>query len=136
MISDNLPNYLGVNEGIENKLKKEIGCSNNLNELILKVKSKRYSYNNISRMLLHIVCKFKKEENNLNLKYIRVLGLNNNGKKIIKETKKNTNIPIITKYKKEYDILFKNEYKANLVYSLITNYDIKNEFRSAIKANN
>ena len=33
---------------------------NNLNELILNAKSKRYSYNRIQRMLLHIVCKDKK----------------------------------------------------------------------------
>ena len=133
--SDNLNNYLGVTEGIENKLKKEIINSKNLNEFILKVKSKRYSYSNISRMLLHILCKTKKDDNDLELKYIRVLGLNNNGKKILKESKKNINIPIITKYKKEYNKLFKNDYKANLIYSLITNYDIKNEFRASIKVN-
>ena len=133
--SDNLKEYLGVNEGIENKLKKEIIYSKDLNEFILRVKSKRYSYNNISRMLLHIVCKIKKEDNDLNLKYIRVLGLSDNGKKILKESKKNINIPIITKYKKEYNKLFKNDYKANLIYSLITNYDIKNEFKSSIKVN-
>lgn len=133
--SDNLKEYLGVNEGIENKLKKEIIHSKDLNEFILRVKSKRYSYNNISRMLLHIVCKIKKEDNDLNLKYIRVLGLSDNGKKILKESKKSINMPIITKYKKEYNKLFKNDYKANLIYSLITNYDIKNEFRSSIKVN-
>ena len=133
--SDNLKEYLGVNEGIENKLKKEIIYSKDLNEFILRVKSKRYSYNNISRMLLHIVCKIKKEDNDLNLKYIRVLGLSDNGKEILKESKKNINMPIITKYKKEYNKLFKNDYKANLIYSLITNYDIKNEFKSSIKVN-
>ena len=132
---DNLNCYLGVNEGIENKLKKEIIHSKDLNDFILRVKSKRYSYNNISRMLLHIVCKIKKEDNDLNLKYIRVLGLSDNGKKILKESKKNINIPIITKYKKKYNKLFKNDYKANLIYSLITNYDIKNEFKSSIKVN-
>lgn len=133
--SDNLKEYLGVNEGIENKLKKEIIHSKDLNEFILRVKSKRYSYNNIFRMLLHIVCKIKKEDNDLNLKCIKVLGLSDNGKKILKESKKSINIPIITKYKKEYNKLFKNDYKANLIYSLITNYDIKNEFRSSIKVN-
>lgn len=59
--SDNLSDYLDVDEGIENKLKKVINSSNNLNELILNVKSKRYSYNKIQRMLLHIVCKIKKK---------------------------------------------------------------------------
>ncbi len=133
LTNNNLSQYIDVSEGIENKLKKEIINCNNLNELILKIKSKRYSYTKLSRMLLHIICKLKKDENYKDLRYLRILGLSNNGKKIIKECKNNINIPIITKYKKEYNNLFKTDYKANLVYSLITNYDIKNEFRSSIK---
>ena len=105
---------------------------NDINELILKVKSKRYSYNRIQRMLLHIVTKTKKEDNNLNINYIRVLGLSNNGKKILKEVK-NIDIPIITKYKKEYDYLFKEDIKASQIFSIITDYDYKEEFRSSIK---
>ena len=131
--SDNLSDYLDVDEGIENKLKKVINNSVNLNELILNVKSKRYSYNKIQRMLLHIICKIKKEDNNLSLNYIRVLGMNNNGKKILKEIKNKIDIPIITKYKKEYDFLFSIDKKANLIYSLITNYDYNNEYRTSLK---
>lgn len=133
--SDNLSNYLGVTEGLENKLKKEINTSSNLNELILNIKSKRYSYNRISRLLNHIVCKTKNYENISNIKYIRVLGLNKRGTNILKNIKKNIDVPIITKYKKEYDHLFKTDYKANLIYSLVTDYDIKNEFRSSINKN-
>ena len=133
--SDNLSNYLGVTEGLENKLKKEVNTSSNLNELILNIKSKRYSYNRISRLLNHIVCKTKNYENISNIKYIRVLGLNKRGTNILKNIKKNIDVPIITKYKKEYDHLFKTDYKANLIYSLVTDYDIKNEFRSSINKN-
>ena len=133
--SDNLSNYLGVTEGLENKLKKEVNTSTNLNELILNIKSKRYSYNRISRLLNHIVCKTKNDENISNIKYIRVLGLNKRGTNVLKCIKKNIDVPIITKYKKEYDYLFKTDYKANLIYSLVTDYDIKNEFRSSINKN-
>ena len=133
--SDNLSDYLGVTEGLENKLKKEVNISSNLNELILNIKSKRYSYNRISRLLNHIVCKTKNDENISNIKYIRVLGLSKRGTNVLKSIKKNIDVPIITKYKKEYDHLFKTDYKANLIYSLVTNYDIKNEFRSSINKN-
>lgn len=131
--SNNLMDYLDVDEGIENKLKKVINEAKDLNDLILKVKSKRYSYNKIQRMLLHIVCKVKKQDNDLNIKYIRVLGFSLNGKKILKEIKNDIKVPIITKYKKEYNHLFKMDIKASAVYSLLTNYDIKNEFRSSLK---
>lgn len=131
--SNDLSCYLDVDEGIENKLKKAINDSKDINDLILKVKSKRYSYNKIQRMLLHIVCKIKKEDNDLTIKYLRILGLSNKGKSILKEIKNEIDIPIITKYKKEYDNLFKMDFKANNVYSLLTNYDINNEFRSSLK---
>jgi len=131
--SNNLNEYIGVDEGIENKLKKVIHEVSNINELILKIKSKRYSYNRIQRMLLHIVCKDKKIDNIQEINYIRVLGLSNKGKKILKDAKNNTNIPIITKFKKEYESLFQNDIKASKVYSLITNYDYNKDFMSSIK---
>ena len=110
---------IDVDEGIENKLKKEIENVKNVDEFILKVKSKRYSYNKIKRMLLHILTNTKKDYQK-DIKYIRVLGLNDNGMKILKEIKNKIEIPVITKYKKEYDYLFKDDIKASKIYSLIT----------------
>ena len=133
MSSSDLNCYLDVDEGIENKLKKSINSAENINDFILSVKSKRYSYNKIQRMLLHIVCKIKKEDNDLNLKYIRILGMSHKGKKVLKDVKDKINIPIITKYKKKYDNLFLTEKKVSMIYSLITNYDINNDFKSSIK---
>ncbi len=132
LTSDNLNEILDVDEGIENKLKKEILNSNNIEELISNIKSKRYSYNKIKRMLLHILTKTKKDYNK-NINYIRVLGITNNGTKILKKIKKQIDIPIITKFKKEYANLFKDDIKANLVYALITNYDINEEYKTSIK---
>lgn len=129
--SCNLNEYIGVDEGIENKLKKVINNVSSIDELILNVKSKRYSYNRIQRTLLHVLCKNKKEDNDLKINYVRVLGLNNNGKKILKEAKKG-NVPIITKFKKEYEPLFKEDIKASLVYAILTNYDVKKDYASSI----
>ena len=54
--------YQTVDEGIDNLLKKEITNCNSYDELIKKIKSKRYTYNKISRMLIHILCNFTKEK--------------------------------------------------------------------------
>ena len=129
--NDKLNEILDADEGIENKLKKEVLNCNNIDELIKKVKSKRYSYNRIKRMLLHILTNTKKDYLK-DIKYIRVLGMNKKGKEILKEAKKSTNLPIITKYKKEFDYLFKDDIKASKIYSLITNYNYKEEFKSSI----
>ena len=131
MTNGNLNEVQDVDEGIENKLKKEIIYARTLQDLITMIKSKRYSYNKIKRMLLHILVKTKKDYEK-NVKFIRVLGLNNNGKKILKDAKEKTCIPIITKFKKEYEDLFKDDIKAALTYSLITNYNVLEEYKSSI----
>ncbi len=131
LTNDNLNNILDVDEGIENKLKKEIISVDKLEDLILKVKSKRYSYNRIKRMLLHILTKTKKDYDK-EVKYIRVLGMNLNGMKILKEAKKNSNLQIVTKFKKEYYKLFEDDIKASKLYSLLTKYDVKRDFSKPI----
>lgn len=131
LINDNLNDILDVDEGIENKLKKEIISVDKLEDLILKVKSKRYSYNRIKRMLLHILTKTKKDYDK-EVKYIRVLGMNLNGMKILKEAKKNSNLQIVTKFKKEYYKLFEDDIKASKLYSLLTKYDVKRDFSKPI----
>lgn len=130
--NENLNEILDVDEGIENKLKKEIENAKSVDDLILKIKSKRYSYNRLKRMLLHILTNTKKTYKK-EINYIRVLGLSNDGKKILREAKKNIDIPIITKFKKEYNHLFKDDIKASKIYSLITNYDYKEEYKASIK---
>ena len=116
-----LAKYQTVEEGIENKLKKEILNSQNLLELIFAVKSKRFTYNKINRMLIHILTSLTKEEvKDLKVEYIRVLGFNSIGKNYLNKIKKKTSIPIITKYQKG----FKNlniEYRITTIYSLLVN---------------
>ncbi|MBR2861336.1 MAG: nucleotidyltransferase family protein [Clostridia bacterium] len=51
MSAEELSNVCGVSEGLEHKIKKEILCSNSLDELIHNIKSKRYTYSRISRIL-------------------------------------------------------------------------------------
>ena len=60
MTSRDLNSYLDVSEGIDNLLKKVIMESHSLEELILKIKTKRYTYNRLNRMFLHIVLGMKK----------------------------------------------------------------------------
>ncbi len=52
----------GVNEGLENKIKKEVFLSNSIDELILNIKSKRYTYSRISRILCCALLNITKEK--------------------------------------------------------------------------
>lgn len=113
--------YLTVDEGIENRILKYINEVNSIEELIEKIKTKRYTYNKISRMLLHILCSLTKEQalENKNIKFIRILGFNKKGQKLLNKVKKDTTVPLIVnpKYYKELLIL---DNKIDNIYKLIT----------------
>ena len=117
----NLEKYQTVDEGLDNKLKKEINNSKELYDFINKIKSKRYTYNKISRMLTHILCSFTKEENKKDINYIRVLGFSSKGRKYLNKIKKEVNIPIITNVNKENIKLLDLELRVDNIYNLITN---------------
>lgn len=117
---DCLDKFQTVDEGIENRIIKYINMVNSKEELILKVKSKRYTYNKINRMFTHILTNFTKEDaKNLEIEYLRVLGFNTRGKNYLNKIKKEIGIPIINKYipnmYKSLDI----EFRVSLIYSLI-----------------
>ena len=111
--------YQTVEEGIENRIKKSINNTNSWEELINKIKTKRYTYNKINRMLIHILTNFTKEEaQNITIDYIRVLGFNNKGQKYLNKIKKNIDIPIITNYKPNISKLLDIELRVTSIYDL------------------
>ncbi|MBR4830314.1 MAG: nucleotidyltransferase [Bacilli bacterium] len=114
---DHLEEYNLVDEGIENRLKRYINESNSIEELIDKVKSKRYTVNKLKRMFISILLSFKKKDNDKTIKYIRVLGFNTIGQKHLNSIKKNIKIPIYTKFNKDLEF----ELKTTNIYSMIVN---------------
>jgi len=120
-----LQHIFDVAEGIENKIYKAANKTNRLEELIKRVKSKRYTESRIRRILLHLILgidkRLFKEFDGPN--YIRVLGFNEKGQKILKEIKKRSHLPIITKvaqYKEKISDsrMFEKDLFATDVYTL------------------
>lgn len=101
----NLNKINDVNEGLDFKILKEISTSNSLDELILKVKSKRYTYTRISRILTSFFIGLENYDmKNLlrsDVNYIRPLAFNATGSKILKEIKNQGCVEIITKLPKK-----------------------------------
>lgn len=128
----NLSIYQTVEEGIENRIKKAITISNSWEELIQNIKTKRYTYNKINRMLIHILTSFTKEEaKKIDINYIRLLGFSKKGQIYLNKIKKEVTIPIITTYKKNFSNLLDLELRASSIYYLpIDNSMLEKEFKN------
>lgn len=94
----NLPD---VNEGLEYLIKDASNKTNNLIELINKVKSKRYTQTRLQRILLYALLGISKKDMEISKKmtpYIRILGCSENGKMLLSQI--NRKAKVITSFKK------------------------------------
>ncbi len=126
ILSENdLSKYLDINEGLDKRIKDNISKAHNLDEFIKLIKTKRYTYNKINRVLLHILTGTTKDDfiKLNNLTYIRVLGFSIEGQKYLKEIKKGTTVPVITNYHELDDYILDYELKITKLYNFIINKD-------------
>ena len=129
---NDLNKYLDVVEGIDTRIKKVILKSNTLKELIDNIKTKRFTYNKLNRMFLHILFNFEKKDSKQDLNYIRILGFNQKGRLYLKTIKNDLDIPLITNYKDIDDFVLKFELKVTILYLTIIDREdlIKEELKS------
>ena len=132
LTEDDLSKYQTVDEGIDQLLKKEISNTSSYEELVTKLKSKRYTYNKITRMLLHILCNFTKEKAHQfqDISYIRLLGFNEKGRQYLNSIKKDIQVPIISKINRTKDPMLEFEIQTTKIYSLIGQDLTKNEYQN------
>lgn len=123
---DNLSDYLTVDEGIDNRLKKVINKCKNIDDLIKYIKTKRYTYNRINRMFIHILIGLKKCDKLkcTNNEFIRLLGFSEMGRIYINKIKKDITIPIITSLKDINSIIKDYEVKEYSIYNLLVSDDV------------
>ena len=127
---NDISNYLSIEEGIDKRIKKYISESKSWNELVSNVKTKRYTYNRVNRILLHILLNIKKEDNNKE-PYIKILGFNSKGRTHLNNIKKKTNLRIFTKYKSNTNEVLDIENTCTKIYSIVVNDNelIKKEYK-------
>lgn len=114
IIVDDLTKY-PIDEKLISPFQKSITQASTLEDFMKMVKTKNFTYNHIQRALTHILCGFTKEENNLKITYIRVLGFNNRGKEYLHSIKKEVPCPIYTTFQPCMAL----ELKVTKVYSLL-----------------
>ncbi len=92
-----LKNINDVSEGLENRIKKATAECDNITDLCMAVKSKRYTLSRIRRIIWSAMLGLTKELCSLSPDYLRILGMNDTGKVLLKEMKASSSLPVITK---------------------------------------
>ncbi|NFS08777.1 nucleotidyltransferase [Clostridium botulinum] len=132
----NLHNLIDVSEGLDNRIYKSLEKNFTYDSLVGEIKSKRYAYSRIGRILCQYFIGFENYDLNSLLKstpnYMRVLASNEMGLKVLKKIKKHSSINIYTKLPKNTNTLLSLDIKATNAYSLLNNNIRFNEdyFRS------
>lgn len=122
-----------VSEGIENRMASFID-SNSFEEFINNVQTKRYNVSRIKRTVLHIVLNNSQSIGATNT-YLRILGMNEQGKKYLSKLDKETKALLISNIKNEKNNELLNiELKASKLYDLLTNKNTyMDEFKTPIR---
>ncbi|MBV4414907.1 nucleotidyltransferase [Clostridium tyrobutyricum] len=115
-----------VSEGIENRIFRALESNSDYNEIIKCAKTKRYAYTRISRILCQFFLGFDEFETDIMRRqkcpYTRVLGFNETGMRILKSIKKNSSIPVYTKFPKKLDDFLSIDLNSTKAYSLLNTF--------------
>lgn len=90
--TDGLNEIYEVSEGLNNKIYSNVFKHENIDDLIASLKSKRYTYSKLRRMLLNIILGIRREDIKSFTMYgefspVKVLAFNDVGRKIMREAK-------------------------------------------------
>lgn len=112
-----------ASEGLHNKILNEIGLNNSFNDLVMSIKSKRYTFTRISRILCQYFIGFEefdtKTMRSSSPEYARILGFNAKGKDILNKVKKNSSLKLYTNIPKYHEEMLELDLQSTRAYSLL-----------------
>ena len=85
-----------VTEGLENRIFDVIKNSNLLSDVLDGVKSKRFTSARIRQIIMNLILGITRSDIENDLSYIRVLGFNSNGRKLLHTMKKSASLPVVS----------------------------------------
>lgn len=131
--ADEIKQIYDVSEGIENRFIDSAKKFKDFNELLLDVKTKRYTYTRLKRIVLRLVLKINKDIVSQiykmdKLPFIKVLAFDGNNKELLSNINANTNLiirnsNIVKNPSPEYKTLAEIEDRANAVFNLLLRKD-------------
>ncbi len=136
---DHIKRYYGFTEGLDLRFSNFSMTSQTLDELLLAVKTKRFTYTRLQRLLLYFLFELTapevKEAQEYGPQYIRVLGFDEKGQELLSEMKKTACLPIIStpstynktyiKYEKKFEKTEKPYYSIYNVFKKHIQFDFR-----------
>ncbi|KGX88557.1 nucleotidyltransferase [Pontibacillus litoralis] len=125
MSKQELKHIQGMEEGLENKLKQTILKAQTFTQWMNIVKSKRYTWTRLQRIMVNILTNTTKEELKMikeidKIPYVRVLGMTPTGKNYLHQIKKQMDVPLITQiHKHSHPYLTIEERVMDSYYAII-----------------
>ena len=138
---DVLNNIFEIGEGLENRILSKVEESKDMEELIMNIKSKRYTYTRIRRILFNILLDIKKSDieaiklKSFSVPYARVLAFNDKGREVLKRIKQIGNIKIMNKVANHsvQDAYEKMLFEKDILATKIYNISIKSRYSNDYK---
>ncbi|KNZ68540.1 hypothetical protein Tfer_2869 [Thermincola ferriacetica] len=117
-----LTNILDITEGLENRVLSLLGEAASFRSLVEKIKTKRYTWTRIQRVLNYILMEYTKEDaayfDEKGPQYIRVLAVSEKGRLLLAKMRKKAALPLITRVAPAYK-------KGTALMKRMLDYDIK-----------
>ncbi len=113
-----------VTEGLEYRIANAVRTSVSLDEILEKIKTKRYTHSRLRRIILCALLGIDKNDVSLSVPYIKVQGFNSKGAQLLKRAKALSKLPVVTKRGDLYDLgadannVYNAECRARDIFSL------------------
>lgn len=117
-----------MTEGLEYRIKKIINDYNDYRSFMAALKTKRYTYTRLQRLMVYILLNITNDDQHPNIEAIRVLAMNETGRQYLKSL---NHTHIYTNTNKKNAHHFELEVKASQIYNTITN-GVMNEFNTPV----
>ncbi|MCG7338755.1 nucleotidyltransferase [Staphylococcus sp. ACRSN] len=121
-----------MSEGLEYRLKDYISQATSFETYMQLIKTKRYTYTHLQRVLMNILLNFTYENLPTKINAVRILGMNKQGQNYLKYLKlKYPERHFVTQINKRNASDFKNEILSTNVYNLLSN-DVTTDFNTHV----
>lgn len=112
-----------MEEGLENRLKRLQLQAKQFDSFMDLLKTKRYTWNRLQRIMLYLLLNLTKEEmKGFRIKegvpYLRILGFNEKGRQLLHQAKGNCKVPLISKVAGVSHPMLELDIRASHIYSL------------------